>query len=215
MTKQGRFMGWLTRRHQQMVFPRRARQIASTIAEMLPADVRTLLDVGCGDGSIARRVMDRRPGLSATGADVLARPHVAIPMQVYDGQRLPFDDDQFDAVIVIDVLHHCDDPDKMLTEIARVARSVVLIKDHLAANAVSRAVLRFMDWVGNRGHGVRLVYNYWTAERWQQSWQRHGLEIMERRRHLKLYPAWARPGLEWGKHFAVTLTPARKGRPTE
>ena len=215
MTKQGKFLGWLTRRHQQMVFPRRARQIATAIAEMLPADVQTLLDVGCGDGSIARRVMDRRPGLSATGTDVLARPHVAIPMQVYDGQRLPFDDDQFDAVMVIDVLHHCDDPDSILAEITRVARSAVVIKDHIASGALSRAVLRFMDWVGNRGHGVRLVYNYWTAEQWQRSWQRHGLKIIERRHQLKIYPVWARPVLEWGKHFTVALATTGKEREIE
>ena len=32
VTKQGKFIGWLTRRHQQMVFPRRARQIATAMA---------------------------------------------------------------------------------------------------------------------------------------------------------------------------------------
>ena len=207
MTRQGRLVNWLTRRHQQMVFPRRARHIASAIAEMLPPDVQTLLDVGCGDGTIARRVMDRRPGLSATGADVLGRPSVAIPMQVFDGLHVPFDDDQFDAVMLVDVLHHCDEPDVLLAEVARVARRAILIKDHTVAGPFGRSILHFMDWVGNRGHGVRLVYNYWTAHQWDDTWQRHGLTVVECRRRLKLFPAWSRWALESGPHFLIHVAP--------
>ena len=193
-----------------MVFPRRVRHLTEALADMLPADCATLLDIGCGDGTIAESVSDRHDGLSVFGVDVLARPQVAIPMQVFDGKRLPFDDNHFDAAMLVDVLHHCDDANVMLAEAARVTKQVVLIKDHTASTAMGRGILRFMDWVGNRGHGVRLVDNYWSAKQWRQAFERHGLTMIDSRRKLGLYPAWARPVVEWGKHFIAALRPARE-----
>jgi len=205
MTEQGSLLKWMTRRHERMVFTRRARRLTELLAELLPADAATFLDVGCGDGTIARGVQDSRPGLTAQGVDVLARPEVAIPMEVYDGRRLPFEDNSFDVVTVVDVLHHCDDPDAVLADIARVAARAVLVKDHIASGRTSRAILKFMDWVGNRGHGVRLVYNYWTDDHWQAAWQRHGLTVADERRQLKLYPWGCRWLWERGKHFVARL----------
>ena len=40
------------------------------------------------------------------------------------------------------------------------ARGIVL-KDHTRNGLFSGSTLRFMDWVGNARHGVRLPYNYW------------------------------------------------------
>ncbi|MHC4562310.1 MAG: class I SAM-dependent methyltransferase [Planctomycetota bacterium] len=198
-----RLINWITRQHQRSVFPRRTERIADALAELLPGDTRTLLDVGCGDGTIAAKLTSRRADVTVQGADVLARPQTAIPVTVFDGRRLPFETDSFDAVMLVDVLHHCDDPGELLAEVARVARRTVLVKDHIAAGPISRLVLRAMDWAGNRGHGVRLAYNYWNAKQWQQAWQDCGLTVEITRRKLKLYPLWMRWVLEWGKHFAL------------
>ena len=210
MTRDGKLLGWMTRGHGRVVFRRRARRLTDALAEMLPAEDASLLDVGCGDGTIAKAVAAQRPGRVVFGADVFARPDVAIPMKVYDGHTLPFDDNSFDAVMVVDVLHHCDDPDIILAEVARVARRTVLIKDHIASGPISRAVLRFMDWVGNRGHGVRLVYNFWSESNWQAAWARHGLTVADDRRKMGLYPAGTRWLWERGKHFIARLTPATR-----
>ena len=199
----------ITRLHGRIVFRRRVRQLTDALSDMLPAEDADLLDVGCGDGTIAKAIADQRPGLTVFGADVLARPEVAIPMKVYDGQTLPFPDNSFDAVMLVDVLHHCDDPNIILAEVARVARRTILIKDHIVSGPISRAVLRFMDWTGNRGHGVRLVYNFWSGRDWQAAWDRHGLIVAEDRRKLRLYPAGSRWLWERGKHFIARLSPAR------
>ena len=95
--------------HGKMVFDRRIRRLAEAIAERLPRDAR-VLDVGCGSGDLAALVMQLRPDVTIEGIDVLVRPETAIPVHSYDGDHIPFDDDTFDAAIVIDVLHHTDDP---------------------------------------------------------------------------------------------------------
>ena len=56
----------------------------------------------------------------------------------------------------------------LLRETVRVARQVIVIKDHLLKGAFAYSTLRLMDWVGNARHDVALPYNYWTSA------QRHG-----------------------------------------
>ena len=112
------------------MFKRRVRVLAEHLADQLDGG-DTVLDVGCGDGSIAQAIMTHKPQLKFEGIDVLLRPHSAIPVQVYDGDRIPFADKSFDWVTIVDVLHHTDEPARVLAECARVARRGVVIKDHL------------------------------------------------------------------------------------
>jgi SAM-dependent methyltransferase len=173
--------------HGRLVFGRRVDRLADALAARLPADA-SVLDVGCGDGSIARAVLDRRPDLSITGVDVLVRDDTSIPVRGYDGTTLPFGDHAFDAVSLVDVLHHTDDPGRVLQEAARVSGGVVLIKDHLADSVLARPTLRLMDWIGNARHGVRLPYNYLTADEWDRHFDAAGLAVSSWETRLDLYP---------------------------
>ncbi len=176
--------------HSRRVFPRRRRVLAGLISGLLPTDGR-VLDVGAGDGSVARLVQQLRPGLKIEGIDVLVRPGTAIPVRPFDGRRIPFADGSFDAVMLVDVLHHTDDPQVLLREAGRVTRRHVIIKDHLRHGVLAGATLRFMDWVGNARHGVALPYNYWTPVQWEQGFAAAGLRVVRRITRLGLYPAWA------------------------
>ena len=183
---------------------RRVTVLADNIAGML-AGPGSLLDVGCGDGTVTALVGQRLPGLKARGIDVLARPKCAIPMQTYDGQTFPFADQSFDSVLFTDVLHHTPDPLPLLREARRVARRAVIIKDHLCESAWDDRVLRLMDWVGNRPHGIVLPYNYWSERRWRAAWTDAGLTPVRYTTRLGLYPALVRPLFENGLHFLVRL----------
>ncbi|MGE0418479.1 MAG: class I SAM-dependent methyltransferase, partial [Acetobacteraceae bacterium] len=116
--------------HEQFVFKRRTRVLSEALAQAIPTEARSVLDVGCGDGSIAALIQAGRPELSITGVDVLVRPETRIPVTQFDGVRLPFDDGAFDVVMFVDVLHHTDDPAVLLREAKRVARQAVVLKDH-------------------------------------------------------------------------------------
>lgn len=174
--------------HTRMVFGRRVRVLADMLAERVPAAARSLVDVGCGDGRIARLVAEKHPNLQITGVDVLVRPTTWIPVQAFDGTTLPLADQSVDVAMFVDVLHHTNDPLVLLREAKRVARQAILIKDHCKDGWLAGPTLRFMDWVGNAHHGVVLPYNYWPEQRWRTAFAELGLTIESWTQHVPLYP---------------------------
>jgi SAM-dependent methyltransferase len=190
--------------HNKLVFSRRVQKLASAIAARLPHDAR-VLDVGCGNGDLAALVMEMRPDVRIEGIDVLVRAGTAIPVTEYDGYHIPFTDDYFDAAMVIDVLHHTDDPEAVLAEIARVAPQVV-IKDHLRDGFAAGLTLRFMDWVGNAAHGVRLPYNYLSLSKWKAMWSKLHLDTDTFTDRLALYPRPFTWLFDRGLHFLAVLS---------
>ena len=191
--------------HERMVFGRRTRALATALAALIPENARTMLDVGCGDGTISRLIQQLRPGLSILGADVLARPHTHIPVTLFDGRRLPFLDGAFDVVMFVDVLHHTDDPTVLLREAKRVSRGAVVLKDHMRDRVLADATLRLMDWVGNAHHGVRLPYNYWSSAEWRSAFDAIGLSPQRTETQLGLYPFPTSLIFERGLHFVARL----------
>lgn len=190
--------------HDKLVFGRRVRRLAAVIAERLPDGAR-VLDVGCGSGDLAVLIMQKRPDVVIEGIDVLVRPDTAIPVHAFDGAHIPFGDNAFDAAIVVDVLHHTDDPEAVLAEIARIA-PMVIIKDHLRDGIAANTTLRFMDWVGNAAHGVRLPYNYLSRKEWTNIWQTLDLGSSRFATRLSLYPrpfSWL---FDRGLHFVTVLS---------
>ena len=88
----------------------------------------------------------------------------------------------------MDVLHHTQDPAILLREAVRVSRSFVLLKDHLDENIFDDITLRFMDWVGNRPHGVVLTYNYQSRSQWANCFSKCGLVETTWTTRVPLYP---------------------------
>uniref|UniRef100_UPI003D8D6080 class I SAM-dependent methyltransferase n=1 Tax=Gordonia sp. B7-2 TaxID=3420932 RepID=UPI003D8D6080 len=93
---------------------------------------RNVLEIGCGAGLFADRLLADRPDATLTAVDL--DPHMvqaaadrlhrfpSASVQVADATNLPFADDSFDTVISRLMLHHVIDWDLMLAEIARVLR---------------------------------------------------------------------------------------------
>jgi SAM-dependent methyltransferase len=197
-------MSLLGRLHGLVVVSRRARVLSSVLAEYLSPRAN-VLDVGCGDGLISRLIQRSRPDISIRGIDVVPRPQTYIQVDLFDGKQIPFPDSAFDAVVLVDVLHHTTDPTVLLKECSRVSRGSILIKDNVVRGVLARPTLRLMDWVGNAPHGVPLPYNYLTTSQWRVLFGAVGLRVAARRTRLRLYP----PPFTWvfdrSLHFVALL----------
>ena len=84
----------------------------------------SVLDLGCGSGKIG--VMTYKDGYKVTLADVYRNPNIDalnLPFyQIVDGQTLPFDDNSFDNVLLLSMLHHTQNPLFTLDECKRVLK---------------------------------------------------------------------------------------------
>jgi SAM-dependent methyltransferase len=197
-------MPLLDRLHGEVVHGRRVKVLSKRLAPLFPEHAK-VLDVGCGDGLIAKLVGEQRPDLTLEGIDVLVRPDTHIPVRGFDGQHIDAPDKSFDAVLFVDVLHHTDDPTVLLREAARVARRCLILKDHTRNGLLAGPTLAFMDWVGNARHGVALPYNYWPRQRWLTAAADLGLSILRWDDRLQLYPWWARWVFERKLHFVARM----------
>jgi SAM-dependent methyltransferase len=190
--------------HRALVFPRRTRVLAEMLAAQIPLRA-CVLDIGCGDGTIGSLIAKLRPDVSIQGVEFLVRPECKIACRGFDGSSLPFPDGSFDVCLFVDVLHHTQDPAILLYEAVRVSRSFVLLKDHLDENSFDHIILRFMDWVGNRPHGVVLTYNYQNRAEWEEHFSRCGLAETNWTTQVPLYPPPASLLAGRGLHFVSLL----------
>ncbi len=190
--------------HEHRMLNRRVHRLASLLSEVLPSQ-GSCLDVGCGDGQVAKLIMERLPGLHVEGIDTLARDECCIPVAQYDGVTIPHPDSSFDVVLLVDVVHHADHPERLLRECSRVARNAVVIKDHQLEGLLAGPTLRFMDGVGNRRFSVESPFNFWPRGRWAQVWQDLSLSVGELRTELHIYPWYCTWLFDRQLHFIVRL----------
>jgi ubiquinone/menaquinone biosynthesis C-methylase UbiE len=106
------------------------RRLAEDIAQTAP-DGGAVLDVGTGPGVLLMEIARRRPDLRLTGLDLSADMVAAAERNlqpfgatvcVGDVTRLPFPDRSFDMIVSSLSLHHWDNPEAAVPELARVLR---------------------------------------------------------------------------------------------
>ena len=190
--------------HDCFAYERRTRLLSGHLAEITPKNFH-MLDGGCGDGRLTQLISQKRPDVTLRGIDTLLRPRTYIPVDPFDGKTIPYDSRSFDGVMFVDVLHHTEDPMSLLREAARVARRIILIKDHTLQGLFAAQTLRFMDKIGNARHGVSLPNNYWPKERWLEAFDTLALRIGVWTDKLGLYPWPASWFFDRSLHFIAQL----------
>ena len=103
-------------------------QVLADILAILPLDITSILDVGCGNGLITNQLPE---SLKVVGLDRSeeALKYVQKETIVGDILNLPLDDQSFDLLICNDVLEHLttEEREQALKELARVSRKYILI----------------------------------------------------------------------------------------
>jgi ubiquinone/menaquinone biosynthesis C-methylase UbiE len=108
------------------------RRVLADVTAAAPAAGSIVLDVGTGPGRLARQIAASCPTVTVQGVDLSQEMITSatsttrleglenVRFQVADVTSLPFADGSVDLVVSTISLHHWDDPDAGLREIARV-----------------------------------------------------------------------------------------------
>ena len=137
------------------------------LLQSLPANA-SLLEVGCGPGESTRRILTMLQNRSLEASEFEQRLvdvnlHQDFPVKlqqesVYEMQRA---DNEFDALLLLEVLEHLDNYEQALSELFRVARQYVIVS---TPNEPIWRILNFMrgkywsDWGNTPGH-----INHWSS----------------------------------------------------
>ncbi|QJT07631.1 class I SAM-dependent methyltransferase [Oceanidesulfovibrio marinus] len=152
----------------------RWRVVAEAMAEQYNLKPgQKVLDVGCGKAFLLYELTQVVPGLEVAGMDISsyaienAKEEVRPMLQVADATKLPYEDNSFDFVISLNVLHnlYCQDLDKALREIERVGKKNKYIVVESYRNEQEKVNL--MCW-------VLTGECFFTPEEWEWWFQQTG-----------------------------------------
>ena len=160
----------------------------STLDELWhKADPESILDVGCGEGVLtcewAERLGDKRiVGIDLDDPKLKAewekRQRPNMELRVEEATSLTFADDEFDMATAIEVLEHVPEPEATVAEMARVARSHLLVSVPREPlwRGLNMARGAYLKDLGNTpGH-----LNHWTKRSFVELLSRHG-EVVQAR----------------------------------
>lgn len=157
------------------------------------SDQIKLLDVGCGDMSIAESICQLDNRVIPVCIDVFNLPENLKTEDrwkkylKFDGVNIPFTDKYFDIAILSDVLHHdFKNSYNLLRESVRVSK-YVLVKDHFEYGTYSRLTLKLMDIIGNWGYGVTIPKKYFTKITYQNLLEQLNVKEEHRIENVNLY----------------------------
>lgn len=141
-----------------------------------------ILDLGCGSGIVTKEFAEEFHA-RITGVDIVDNRIFPINFRLVNGRDLPFADDNFDAVLITYVLHHADDPIRVLCEAKRVLKKGgrVIIAEDLYEGALAKAIC----WVHGESYGVLFEHHggkehheFKSARDWRKIFKELDLKII-------------------------------------
>lgn len=149
-----------------------------------PLRMKTILDVGCGEGFTLKKLEEKKIGKKNEGIDYSADA-IKIGKKLYPGLELSkgdvyglkFKDNNFDLSICTEVLEHLTDPASAVAEIKRVSGKYIIFSVpnepfFIAANFLRGKYLRTF---GNHPEHI----NHWTSSGFEKFLKKQGLTVIK------------------------------------
>ena len=142
---------------------------------------QSILDVGCGEGVLTEQWADKLGTGRIVGIDLddpklraewEKRQRANLEYRVEDATNLSFGDGEFDMATAIEVLEHVPDPERTVSEMARVAKRWVLVSVPREPlwRGLNMARGAYLKDLGNTpGH-----INHWSKRSFVSMLSRHG-----------------------------------------
>jgi ubiquinone/menaquinone biosynthesis C-methylase UbiE len=103
----------------------------SETAKLVPTDIKTLADIGCGNGVFLHYLQNFRKDLKLVGVDRSEAALTFVNVEKFhsDITNLPFEDNSFDCVSCLEVIEHLPVPlyNMALKELTRISKKYLVI----------------------------------------------------------------------------------------
>jgi ubiquinone/menaquinone biosynthesis C-methylase UbiE len=150
-------------------------------------DRQRVLDLGAGTGWVGKRLAERK-GCDVRLVDVLDCNETDLPLTVYDGKTIPFDDKSFDVVTLVFVLHHAVNQEEILREAARVARSKIILIEDTPRNRLERWIDQACDALMSFEHGFHNPATYRNVAQWRSIFETLRLALVHEHEIEPFFP---------------------------
>ena len=147
----------------------RAKSLGEKIIPHLQQD-ELILDIGSANCTVAESLI--KQNLKVFPLDIRDYSIVdTLSPIIYDGERMPFKDNQFDTSLILFVLHHTFDPTKLLLEAKRVSRKLLVFED-VIISPLHKTLTSAADMIVNLE-----FYNQPHTNKHDEEWQRIFCEL--------------------------------------
>ena len=164
---------FLRPRIDELFFRSKAEHLVSRVRKFLSPEDK-IIDLGAGIGLIS--MLFKNDQFDITPVDVQNKSlYKSVCPILYDGKKLPFPDDSFDACFLLAVLHHTQDPEEILNEAKRVARKAIILED-IYSNRAQKGFTYLMDSLLNMEFFSHPRSNR-TDNEWSKTFQRLGFTL--------------------------------------
>lgn len=185
--------GSLNEAKTRYLLDQRAHMVAGQIVPYLHGE--SLFDVGTGDGMVAWNVHSHFRRHLLSDVKDYRDPRVPLPFVITaEGHPLKAADDEYDTVVLTNVLHHALDPLFLLDECIRVARQRIVIIESVYGDEARLGqashpfclprdaqfvYTSFFDWFYNRvlHCDVQVPFNFLPPQEWEQHFKDRRLTV--------------------------------------
>lgn len=139
-----------------------------------------IIDIGCGDGYISYILTQNSKEVVPVDIHNITDKSLKLNITEYDGQTLPFTHKQFDCALLLMVLHHVENPMKLVDEVARICKRILVIED-IHSGMIS-GLYKLIDGLQN-SPPIPIWQSYKSENEWIKLFREKRYKIQSKKRY--------------------------------
>ncbi len=139
----------------------------------------SVLDVGTGAGFVAQR-LQYELGAEVHCLDVVDLNQTDLPITLFDGENIPFENNRFNVSLGLCMLHHAKESFHihLLSEMKRVTSSKIIISEDIVFNGLDRGLQKCHE-IQSKTDFKSDKLSFKSQAGWERLFERIGLEVSD------------------------------------